>query len=44
MNPTIKILVTALLILAMASYAFCIGVADADNAGVGGGVQPFRMG
>ncbi len=37
MNSTTKILVTALLILAIVSSVFFIGTADADDSGVGGG-------
>lgn len=37
MNLTTKILVTALLILAIISSAICIGAADADDIGGGGG-------
>ena len=37
MNSPTKILVTAVLILAMVSSAFCIGIADADESGARGG-------
>lgn len=40
MNPTTKILVTALLILAIISSSICIGAADADDIG-GGGTLPL---
>lgn len=39
MNSTTKILVTALLILALTVSVVCIGEADADD-GMGGGSRP----